>query len=435
MAANPCSGIVPLEVPPGVTPGGKFVVVIDQYGDTKILARPLNKSILVFDGDDIYFADGSDDFPINLTAIPWVGVSSVLNGILAPNGAGRLFFLVNETAAVKTLQSQGGQVFWGTPSAASSGGSVPETGSGVLGKIDDATPAAWMDGEGIIYVNGSGEPGSIANGAAGEFLHMLGGEPVWGPLPSGNIASGGSGTNLASVVASNTDASTVNVRVPVFSLTNGVEGEEITVANVNVSVDLTDPLGDGGLDVGAEEANKWYYIYIMSDGVTVTAMASLDGENPDLANTAMTHWGLASLFRNNGSSNIVPFLQRGRRFSTGSQVVADPFTSAITFGAIPVSVVLTTVVPPSVQSVSGVIGGSDASGATTMRMRVVASTIDGIGYQVSPCTQLATAMDGWQGGFHPFQDLIIADAAAPVIYTKSQIAEPKSRLAITGYSI
>lgn len=430
-----CSSVPALETPPGIATAGKFVVVIDQYGVSKKLAVPTNRSILIFDGDDIYFADGSDELPINLGSIPWVGVASVMNGILVPNGAGRLFYLVNETGAPKVLYSQGGQVYWGTPAAASEGGSVPSTGSGILGKTGDGDPAAWLSGEGIIYVDENGLPGALANGAAGEFLHMLNGEPTWGPLPSGSIASGGSGTNLASVVASNLDASSVSVRVPTFTLTNGVDGEEITVVNVNVSIDLTDPIGDGGLDIGAEEANKWYYVYIMSDGVTVTAMASLDGETPDLSNTAMTHWGLASLFRNNGSSNIVPFLQRGRRFSTGSQIVADPFTSATSFGAIPVSVVLTTVLPPSVQSCSGVIGGSDASGATTTRIRIVASNIDGIGYQVCPTTQLTTAIDGWQGGLAPFQDLIIDDAAAPVIYTKSQIAEPKSRLAITGYSI
>lgn len=424
-----CSSVKnPLATPPGIDASGRYVVLVDQHGETRMLAVPANRSILACDGSNFFWVDGTDALPWIMNQLKLVGEGSTLNGLISTNAGGRIYRFVNETNGVMVLKSQGGTVFWAT-----SGGdgdlTLPQTGSGVLIRPVNTAPV-WLSSAGVIVVNANGEAISVT-GSSSEVLTWGVNGPEFRPLPSGNISSGNSGASLSGVVAGSTSASAINVRVPAFGLTNGAD--EITVTNVNVNASLVASLGAGGLDVGAEAASKWYYAYITSDAVDVHLMISENPVSPSLDNTTDTYWGLVSLFRNGVDSNIVQYLQRGRRFQIPQVVFSQNFSVTTSLNPIASATPLATLIPPNVMTVSGIIGGS--GNATAPRNMAVAATNTGIGLQIIPSENNPTGSDGFKFDGGPITDLIIADASAPVIYAKANANDNKRRISINGYTI
>jgi hypothetical protein len=418
-------------------PSGKYVVIIDQYGQTMMLARPNTQSLLIFDGDDTYFADGSDQKPINLNSLKKLSSVGVLNGLLAQNAAGRMFNLVNETSAKMALKSVGGQVFFESDGSTpgSSGGGLPSTGQGILIKVGNNDPV-WLSDAGLIYITPAGQPIAIPSGIGGTILSLdqTGGTPTWKQPPNGSIASGSGALDLSGVVGGSLSLSQVNLKIPTFGLTNGADS--ITLTGVNVTVNLTNPVGLLGLDTGGESSDKWYYIYIISDGTATSAIISENPTAPSfLATPGYTYYALASIFRNNATADIRPYLQRGRRITTTPVEASFNVGSGTAFAAMTTNIPLGTILPPNVKACSGTVGGSTDEGTTVIGM-VMASTASGIGMQhVGSQSVGATLVEGFKRDVGCFNDLIVVDPAAPVLFWRSNVISTKRRTTIWGYTI
>ncbi|MCU0913028.1 MAG: hypothetical protein MUC88_00520 [Planctomycetes bacterium] len=71
-------------------------------------------------------------------------------------------------------------------------------------------------------------------------------------------------------------------------------------------------VADLGLDTGSEASSTWYYLYAVpktGDDNQLSVRASVTG--PATGPTGYTNWKYLGAFRNDGSSNIIPFYQTG----------------------------------------------------------------------------------------------------------------------------
>lgn len=420
--------------PTSIVPSGKYISILDNSGALKVLERPNNRCVLVFDGDDAYWADGTNDLPIVLgNMAESTGQMTHVVGML---GSGRLFKIVGANDGKRFLSSEAGIVEWAELEVQG----VPATGFGLIARPqyetgDPVPPAVFLTAKGLVYIDDDGAATQISNGTNGKQLVMQNGVPTWDDQPTGSASTGAAGVGLSGVVASNTSTNIVNVRAPSFTLAN-ITGDEVKVANVNVSVDLTAALGGGGLDLGSESPSKWYYFYIISDGAgSVKGVVSEDATAPDLTNTgAYVYWALASVFRNDASGNIINFIQRGRNFYTRPITYSDPVAVTTSLNAVPSGVPLTSLVPPSVKTITGLQGGSISANEAASPRITMASDANGLARQpVSVIT--AQASDGFKVDYGTFRDLPIVDPASPAIYWKSNLASSKRKVQVTGYSI
>lgn len=428
-----CSSVPALETPPGIDPTGKFLVIVDANGSTRMLMRPPGgtRSTLLFDGDDIYFVDGSDDYPYFLSGVPTIGVTGSFDTLLVKNGSGRIFGLVNETVGEKVLASRSGQIYWIDKSNELDGILAPTVGSGILGRDAGADGATWLNDPGIAMVDADENGVILPNGTNGQFLTMLSGIPTWAALPSGNIASGVNSVGLEGVNGKNTSASIVSFQAPTFTLSNGTD--DLKVANVNISADLTNAVGLGGLDAGTEAVSTWYYFYIISDGSAFAGIISTDAAVPDFGATGYTYYALMSVFRNDAAGNIVDFLQRGRTFHIAPQLMSNDVNIGTSFAAVPQTTALTSLVPPNVKSVSGIVGGaSDASSSVRIFM---ASTSTKIGMQAIGSLLTSSTMESFKQDVGTFHDIAIVDPSAPALFWRADAANAKRRIVFTKYRI
>lgn len=423
-----CTQVPELEVPPGQIPSGKYVVVVDTNGDSKMLARITGKGILYFDGDDIFFANGSDDLPIYLPNFKKFAGPAF--GLLAFDNPGRLMSLVNETNVVMILQSVNGQITFAPLSIDLGGGTLPDTGAGILVKQPSQDPA-YYGLKGMVYITDDGTVTQIENGVNGQIVGMSGGIPKFISLPSGNVASGSGVATLEGVSAGSLSASQVNIAVPIMQLTDGAT--QIQVTGVNVTFDFANGVANDGLDDGAEQANTWYYLYIISDGATVACVASESAMAPDLTTFgAFQFWGFVGVFRNDGSGNIVTFVQRGRNIWTPQVNMSDDVAITTSFNAVPQSVPMTNIVPPIAKTARGIAGG--ASTATTFLSIVIAADAGGTGLFFLGATEHAAAVDGFKKDAGMFE-VPILDGFAPSLYWKANANNNHRRISFTGYSI
>lgn len=428
-----CSSVPALEVPPGVSESGSFVVIVDGNGQSRMLMRPSasQRSTLIFDGDQIYFVDGSDDYPWFMNGIPTVGVTGSFDNLLVRNGAGRIFSLVNETLDEKVLLSRSGTIYWGAKGTDLDGILAPLTGSGILGRDFGADGATWLNDPGIAMVDADQNGIILPNGTNGQFLMMAAGIPTWGSLPSGNIASGVNSVGLEGVNGKNTSSAIVSFQAPTFTLSNGTD--DLKVANVNISADLTNAVGLGGLDTGTEAVSTWYYFYIISDGAAFAGIISTNPAIPDFGATGYTYYALMSVFRNDAAGNIVDFLQRGRTIHIAPQLMSNDVAIGTAFAAVPQTTALTTIVPPNVKSVSGVVGGaSDASSSVRIFM---ASTATKIGMQAIGSLLTTSTMESFKQDVGSFHDIAIVDPSAPALFWRADAANAKRRIVFTKYKI
>jgi hypothetical protein len=344
---------------------------------------------------------------------------------------GKLHTFSNPESVQKVLKSSDGEVFWEQIANV-----LPATGSGFLIRTKEGA-VSYLGGNGVAIVKAD-EPGLAPNGEDHHVLTMVNGAPAFAPLPSGQLAGGTGALDLSGVIGESVGTSGVSIQAPSFSLTNG--NAEITVQAVNVTATFGTP-GNGGLDVGSEQSSKWYYVYVVSNGTNTAAIISLDPIRPDLTATSpvMTHWALAGVFRNDGNSNIVPFLQRGRRITTGIQVFSDDFTTSNILTAVSSGIPLTSIIPPNTKAISGIAGGSATSGS--VREMSVASTLSGIGQQWIGSCNFSAQHEGWKHDVGTFHDLVIAVPNAPVIYASTRPNDAsgntsqKRKIAITSYVI
>lgn len=103
------------------------------------------------------------------------------------------------------------------------------------------------------------------------------------------------------------------------------DGSEVVTLIGDASVDIT-ASGLNGLDTGAEAPNTWYYIYVITDGVTPGGLLSVSPTAPTLP-VNYTKKRLVGAVRNNGSSNFFQFVQKGAVVSYSETIVFSGFNN------------------------------------------------------------------------------------------------------------
>jgi hypothetical protein len=387
--------------------------------------------VLVFDGSDVYWSDGSDGFEMGVSGFPVLLPTAALSGLLGIDDAGRILKLVNPTAVKMVLRSYLGNIAFEVDTSGS-GLQAPTTGSGVLTKIAAEGFLRYLADEGLVYINPTGEAISVPSGANGQVMLMHDGTPTWSTFPSGNIASGANSIGLEGVTGNSMgDNHTITMFAPTFTLSDGVN--DIKIANLSIGASL-EVAGIGGLDTGFEAINTWYYFYAVSNGAAFGGVISTNPTVPNFGASGYTYWALMSVFRNDSAGNIVQYIQRGRHFTIAPQLVGDLMTVGTSFVPVPAVTPLTTIIPPNVKSCSGICGGSvGAAGDVTT---FVASTATKVGMQAigrSDFTQASVEL--FAGGVGSFHDLVILDTLAPQIFWRANQGNAKRRMMINSYRI
>lgn len=433
MALNPAS----------IIPSGRYIAIYDNMGLPKVLEQPSNSSILIWDGTDAYWADGSSDHPIpigGLTVVP-SDTPPTMNGLVMVTPAGMLYgsiaaFVGSPPFNKKYLTCTGpNTLVWQTMDAYPG---IPAIGSGVLTRAPVATgdpeiAPVFLSDKGLTYVDLTGLAQSVSDGTVGQILTMVNSLPTWANPPAGSVSAGVASTGLTGVNCTNISVSAVSVTCPALTVAKA-DGTTAKLTNVNVNANLTASLGVGGLDVGAETTNQWYYIYVVSDGSGgIGACLSTSGASPDLTNlAAYIYFSNVGVFRNDNSGNIVNFVQRGRDIWTRPVVYTDNVASTTAFNPVPAGVGLTTILPPNVKSVRGMTGGSSLE--TTFRSQFMAADGNGMAEQAISGNDFTSAVDGFIHGVGNF-NLPIIDSMAPTMYWKTNSNSSHRRLVVTGYSI
>lgn len=411
---------------PVILPSGKYMLIIDENGNEAWLERPAIASILVFDGNNAYWADGSDE---RQWVFPGTPDELGLAAIIGIQPGGRMVASIPIGGGSKILVAENGLIEWVDQDESG----IPESGFGALIRTGEGDPASWLTHAGaLFYFDASEIPGVIANGTNGQQLTMVGGVPAWKTPGSGSVSTGTSSTGLEGVVANANSTTEINVQAPSFTVSDGATDE--TISGINMTLDTTNPNGLLGLDVGGIDINTWYYVYIVSDGVTPSAMFSEDPTGPDFTNAAgYTHWGLISLFRRDGAGNIISYTQRGRKFWTVPVTYGNGISSTTALAVVNSGTDLDTIIPPNVKTVTGNVGG--ATTATAVRSMVVASNAAGLAKQFIGSRENSVAMENFKYDAGTFYDLPILDPNAPEIYWRSQSSSSNRRIEITGYTI
>lgn len=430
---NNCTSVKDLSTPPTVSGSIAYLVGVTPEGDSVIMDRPMRPGVVVFTGTGYINADGSASAPFRLTHLQIADPDVVYNAISFIDSNGIFLKGSNPTSTEKSLKSKDGGVYWATGD-----NGLPTSGSGFLSRTV-AGDVSFTPLTGVQYVDSNGEPNGIANGSVGNIftIKIVDGVPTpqWVIPSTGNIAQGSGVAGLESVRVESIGQEQVNVLAPTLNLTDGTN--ELVITNVNVTVDLSAPLGLGGLDVGAENSNKWYYFYVTSDGVgDIDGIISEDPDAPDLSATTHTYWAFVSVFRNDASGNIIEYSQRGRRIQTVPVNLVSHGTSTTSLTNVTPTNPWNTIVPPNVKTITGIVGGDGtAPAATTFRNMVVASTITEIGLQLVPNTNSAVVVHDFKFDYGMFHDVIIDDPSSPTIAWKSTANDNRRRMDITGYTI
>lgn len=428
-----CSEVKQLATPPNISANIQYLVGVTPEGETVAMERPLDAGVVVFTGDKFGIHDGSQLKPFQLQNLQIATPDEYYNAVAFVDSNGVFFKASNPTATAMVLVSiNGGLRFEALPSNA-----LPDTGSGFLARLLDET-VVWM-GSGLMYVGQDAEPTSIPDGDPGDILVIrnVAGVPVprFEPPASGNMAQGSGVAGLEGMLAESIGQEQVNIKIPSMELTDGTN--TVSVANVNVTVDITAALGLLGLDVGAENANTWYYIYVTSDGVgAISAIISTDPDAPDLTATTHTYWGFASVVRNDGAGNFVEYTQRGRNFQTVRQNLVSHGTVTTVLTNVTPTNPWNTIVPPIVKAVTGIVGGDGtAPAATIARSMIIASTTTGIGLQFVGSRENTGVIEDFKFDAGNFYDVHIDDPTSPTIAWRANQNDNRRRIDIVGYKI
>lgn len=414
--------------PLDILPSGHYLQIVDPDGNDAWLERTTLPGFLFFDGNEWFVADGATNpFQFDLDHFPTQG--SEIAGVLALSPTGAMVMEIGSGDAKQILMWENSG--WTVVPLANLG--LPDTGFGVITRNDGDDTAVWTHGaNALLGFDVDENPLLIPNGTAGQQLVIVGGVPTWQNPGAGSVTTGISSTGLEGVFAYSIGTTQVHLEAPSFTVSDGAT--DVTLASINVTVDITLPNGLLGLDVGGEAVSTWYYIYIISDGALTSAMISDDPTGPDFTNApSYTHWAMAGVFRNDAAGNIIEFQQRGREFFTVPIVWGNNINSTTAFSSIAGTVNLDTILPPNVTKARGNVGGSTTE--TVTRSMIMASTSGGLGRQWIGSRESSGAdMMNFSFDVGPF-DLLIVDPNSPALYWASNGNSARRRIEITGYRL
>lgn len=416
-----------------IVPSGRYLVIKDNNGADKVLEVPSKNSTLVFGDTDFYWADGSEDHPIPFNNIR--EVSSGASGILALKDGAQIS-LIPSAATRKFLVAEAGNIIFSDVGITG----LP-VGYGFLTRpmydMGAATPvvsdAVFLHTPGLYYIDQSGNAQAVAPGSDVQFLGWNATVPVAKNLPGGSVSAGGSNIGLEGVVGTNSGSvTTVTASAPKLTLVNA-GGDEVTVTNVSVTASLIASVGLGGLDEGTEQASRWYYLYVISNGTLANAVISLNDDAPtDTDLGAYEYFCLTSVFRNDASGNIVDYIQSGREISTDFVLAADAAGITASYTQMPGT--WTSIIPPNAKAVKGIVGGSQAAAQASALQIWVASNNEGVGEQPMPYT--ATTMPGnWLGFRFNACSFRLGIIPGAIPQWRANTTNAKMRVGVTGYSI
>jgi len=107
-----------------------------------------------------------------------------------------------------------------------------------------------------------------------------------------------------------TPASKVDVSATFIIVFDSSDNSKL-LKNVSVTADIT-VSGANGLDTGTEAANTWYFVWVIYNPTTATVAALLSASSTDpTMPEGYTFKRRVGAVRNDGSSNFIPFVQRG----------------------------------------------------------------------------------------------------------------------------
>ena len=165
---------------------------------------------------------------------------------------------------------------------------------------------------GDLVVRGSSAPQRLAVGAAGRALFSDGTDPGWAeiPLPRGQIDG--------FVLANNGSDAANDIDVGA-----GACRDDGNAANIVLAATLTKRLdaawaagaNQGGLDTGSEANSTWYHVFAIRNPATlaVDALFSTSVSAPVMP-SGYTQKRRLGAVRNDGSGNLLAFVQRGEEF-------------------------------------------------------------------------------------------------------------------------
>ncbi len=210
-------------------------------------------------------------------------------------------------------------------------------------------------------------------------------------------------------------------------------GRSVRHANVGaLAFNLGSGVGLNGLDAGAAAANTWYYGYLISDGTTVGTLTSLSATAPTLP-TNYIFKKLVSVFRVNGSTQVVAFAQSGSMISIIQTNIFTNTTGVTTYTGVDVSAA----VPPIATSLFGLVGTSISS-ATDKAVFVACSSYAGgvpLGKSGGTVRGSTTAVENFYGST-PFDVAYRANGADTTVLWRSEATTASAyRMDISGFRI
>lgn len=235
------------------------------------------------------------------------------------------------------------------------------------------------------------------------------------------------GRNILVKTNTGTPNSKADIAADELILKRATDGRTFLVSAVAVTADITLGVALNGMDAGVEAASTWYYLWVISDGVSVASLISLSSTAPTLPGTYL-YKALAGVVRNDGGSNFVPFWGHDREIwvQDTNNAVFTATTGQTSYGSVDISAF----VPPIARRVGGRIGTVTASVNTT---GTVAADANGLGASGGALLGAgATAVDAYFGAV-PFSVPIVT---ASTVYWKSAVATANAyRMSVSGYRI
>lgn len=215
------------------------------------------------------------------------------------------YFLATEAGDVKIGHHKSATFTDQTADLAAVANSVRLYGKTVDGKIELFLVMA--DGT-VVQIT----KGGLLNGASFDALASI--PAAAGVIPDANLPAMDAGGILGSYKSlriAYASASTVTVTCAEIVLENS-SNEKTTARAVSETLDLS-ASGANGLDDGSEAASTWYYVWVIAkaDG-TIDTLLSASSTAPTLP-TGYTFKALVGAVRNDGSSNLLKFIQNGNQ--------------------------------------------------------------------------------------------------------------------------
>lgn len=206
-------------------------------------------------------------------------------------------------------------------------------------------------------------------------------------------------------------------------------------ASVSLTANIT-ASGAGGRDTGAEAASTWYYIWIISDGSTQSALLSTSSTAPTMPSGYDYKVRVGGVY-NNSASDFWVFVQNDNDYAMVRQVQTlstnfstannDP-TSSTGYNTVNLNGSAgAPFIPGTAYRVRGNLGKTSATNCNL----IISANTAGIGAVTIACTDVGTSVDSFlTSGFF---EVPVVSSSQQVSLKSSITANGTVRIAVTGF--